>query len=134
MVVDAYKISPIAYVDWPVPPFTATRVPATVMAPDVAVLGVNPVVPKFNVVTACELKVVGAYVVPPEEYKNCPEVGADGEPVPPWATFNVPPNVMAPVVGVAGVRPVTSPENEVTETPDNDVQLGAALAPPDVNT
>ena len=35
----------------PVPPFPTARVPATVTAPDVAVLGVNPVVPNDIVVT-----------------------------------------------------------------------------------
>ena len=32
----------------PVPPFVVANVPASVTAPDVAVLGVNPVVPALN--------------------------------------------------------------------------------------
>jgi hypothetical protein len=36
----------------PVPPLVVARVPARVTAPDVALLGVNPVVPALNVVTA----------------------------------------------------------------------------------
>ena len=39
---------------WPVPPLATANVPAKVTAPDVAVLGVNPVVPASNVVTPPE--------------------------------------------------------------------------------
>ena len=42
MEADAYKISPVVYVDWLVPPLVAPRVPARVIAPVVAVLGVKP--------------------------------------------------------------------------------------------
>ena len=35
-------------------------------------------------------------------------------PVPPLAMFNVPPNVTAPVVGVAGVKPVVLPLKDNT--------------------
>ena len=37
--------------DVPVPPFNLERVPASVIAPVVDVLGVNPVVPALNEVT-----------------------------------------------------------------------------------
>ena len=42
MEADAYRISPVVYVDWLVPPLVAPRVPARVIAPVVAVLGVKP--------------------------------------------------------------------------------------------
>jgi len=35
----------------PVPPFATAKVPATVIAPEVALLGVNPVVPPLKVET-----------------------------------------------------------------------------------
>ena len=57
VVPDAYNRSPIVYDDWPVPPLAATSVPATVIAPVVAVVGVSPVVPKLIEVTALEDKV-----------------------------------------------------------------------------
>ena len=57
----------------PVPPFPTTKVPLKVIAPDVAVLGVNPVVPPLNVLTppdgACQDAVVpfevNTYVLAP---------------------------------------------------------------------
>ena len=42
MAADAYKRSPAVYVDWLVPPLVAPRVPASVIAPVVAVFGVKP--------------------------------------------------------------------------------------------
>ena len=53
----------------------------------------------------------------------------DVTPVPPLATFNVPPRVIAPVVGLEGVKPVVPPLNETTETPDKVVQVGS---PPEI--
>ena len=52
----------------PVPPLAMFNVPAKVTAPDVAVFGVNPVVPAENVVTATLDNVfqVGAALGPPE--------------------------------------------------------------------
>ena len=47
----AYNKSPIVYELCPVPPLAATRVPATLTAPLVAVLGVRPVDPNVIVVT-----------------------------------------------------------------------------------
>ena len=44
-------MSPVAYVERPVPPLVAANVPATVTAPDVAVDGVKPVEPKEMVDT-----------------------------------------------------------------------------------
>lgn len=38
------------------------------------------------------------------------------EPVPPFATFNVPARVTAPAVAVEGVKPVVPPEMVVTAT------------------
>ena len=48
----AYKAPPDVKDVRPVPPFVVANVPASVIAPAVAVLGVNPVVPPLNVVTA----------------------------------------------------------------------------------
>jgi hypothetical protein len=39
---DAYRISPVVYVAWLVPPLVAPNVPARVIAPVDDVLGVNP--------------------------------------------------------------------------------------------
>ena len=39
---DAYRISPVVYVDWLVPPLVAPNVPARVIAPVDDVFGVNP--------------------------------------------------------------------------------------------
>ena len=39
---DAYRISPVVYVDWLVPPLVAPNVPARVMAPVDDVFGVRP--------------------------------------------------------------------------------------------
>jgi hypothetical protein len=50
---------------WPVPPLETTNVPARVTAPDVAVLGVNPVVPASNVVTPPEEAPFEAEVIRP---------------------------------------------------------------------
>ena len=42
MEADAYRISPVVYVDWLVPPLVAPSVPARVIAPVDDVLGVSP--------------------------------------------------------------------------------------------
>jgi hypothetical protein len=60
----------------PVPPLATFSVPAKVTAPDVALDGVNPVVPALNVVTP----VAGAFVQagsPPDKVRICPLVPAD---------------------------------------------------------
>jgi hypothetical protein len=59
----------------PVPPLATFRVPAKVTAPDVALDGVNPVVPALNVVTP----VAGAFVhagTPAARVRICPLVPA----------------------------------------------------------
>jgi len=48
-------MSPAVYEESPVPPFVVIKVPARVTAPDVAVLGVKPVVPAENVSTGAEV-------------------------------------------------------------------------------
>ena len=50
-------------VAWPVPPLATARVPASVIAPEVAVLGVKPVVPAEKVVTPAL-----AIVIEPEAF------------------------------------------------------------------
>ena len=55
-------------------------------------------------------------------------------PVPPLLTTKVPATVTAPVVAVAGVNPVVPKVMLVTAVDDNDVQVGAAALPPEVNT
>jgi len=73
-----YKTPFAANVDTPVPPFPTTSVPLSVTAPVVAVLGVKPVVPAVNDVTAAEEGIVddqlGAAPVFPR--RNCPVVPA----------------------------------------------------------
>ena len=49
--VDSTTLPVPVLVTTPVPPLATAKVPAKVIAPDVAVLGVNPVVPALNVVT-----------------------------------------------------------------------------------
>ena len=49
-------------------------------------------------------------------------------PVPPFATASVPANVTAPVVAVAGVRPVVPALNEVTATLEADDHVGVPAA------
>ena len=51
MVADEYRMSPVVYVDWVVPPLVAPRVPARVTAPPVPVLGVKPERLDWNDVT-----------------------------------------------------------------------------------
>ena len=48
----ASALNAVLAVVCPVPPLVTASVPASVMAPEVAVLGVKPVVPALNVVTA----------------------------------------------------------------------------------
>jgi hypothetical protein len=52
-------------------------------------------------------------------------------PVPPFATANVPDNVMAPVVALLGVSPVVPAENDVTPPV---LAAHAAVVPFDVKT
>jgi len=70
---DAYKRSPAVYVDWLVPPLVASRVPASVTAPPVAVLGVNPDRLVWNDVTPAAAADAQESVPVPLVDKNCPE-------------------------------------------------------------
>ena len=85
--------------------------------------------------------------VPPEAIGNVPVVNAlvdvaynappevkDVSPVPPLVVANVPASVIAPLVAVLGVKPVVPALNVVTAELDSVPQVGAALAPPEVNT
>ena len=55
-------------------------------------------------------------------------------PVPPLPTAKVPATVTAPVVAVAGVKPVVPKLILVTAVLDKEVQVGVAALPPEVNT
>ena len=103
-------------------------VPASVTAPEVALLGVSPVVPAEKVVTpalAIEIEPAPFVMVMPVPcvrvvrvkpvplpISSAPLAGVDVRPVPPLATANVPAIVMVPDV-VTGpplvVRPVVPP-------------------------
>ena len=73
LVLDAYT-TPFAVNEVrPVPPFVVASVPPSVTAPEVAELGVNPVVPAEKVVTATPLNVDHCGAVP-EEVRICPLV------------------------------------------------------------
>tara|TARA_R110000822_G_scaffold161448_1_gene301738 strand:- start:186 stop:755 length:570 start_codon:yes stop_codon:yes gene_type:complete len=52
--------------------------------------------------------------VVPFEVSTLPDAPTAVKLVPPLATASVPPSVIAPVVAVAGVKPVELPENDVT--------------------
>ena len=53
-VLEAYTAPPDVKAVRPVPPLVVANVPANVIAPPVAELGVNPVVPPLKLVTAAE--------------------------------------------------------------------------------
>ena len=67
------KVPLAGVLERPVPPFATANVPAKVIAPDVALDGVSPVVPPLKVVTATPLSVVHCGAVP-LEVRICPEV------------------------------------------------------------
>ena len=65
VVLEAYSISPTVYDDWPVPPFAAMSVPATEMAPVVAVAGVSPVDPKLTDNTGADVELLASSFTTP---------------------------------------------------------------------
>ena len=129
----------------PVPPFATASVPANVIAPVVAVLGVKPVEPAENEVTppvdAAHVAVVPldvntyplvpmprrvALFTPLPMIKSPVEVIGDSAlnaaaavvcPVPPLAIASVPATVTAPEVAVFGVKPVEPKDMVVTPPP-----------------
>ena len=116
---------PSVYVVCPVPPELTPKVPANVTAPDVAVLGVNPLSDVWNVVTA-ELDKVPHDGIPPETVNTCPVV-----PIGSLAKVFVALAYMtSPVVYVA----IAVPPEVVGKVPlvKDDVDV-AYKAPPEVN-
>ena len=152
----------------PVPPLAMLSVPLNTIAPVVALLGVNPVVPALNEDTPPEDAAHDAVVpfdvntyplvpmarrvallVPFPIIKSPVEVIGDNAlnaadavvcPVPPFAMFNVPPNVSVPdeVIGPpVTVNPVVPPDPltlVTVPTPEIVVHAGSAAAPLVCNT
>ena len=51
------------------------------------------------------------------------------KPVPPLEVANVPPSVIAPDVGVEGVKPVVPPEKDCTTVEDREAHVGEPVPP-----
>jgi hypothetical protein len=111
----------------PVPPLATANVPATVTAPLVAVLGVNPVVPKLIVETAASAELAQVVPLLVNTFPAVPGATACNadvplpnrtllaasvvDPVPPLATPRVPVSVNVPVLVIG------PPENDIPVVP-----------------
>ena len=136
-------------VELPVPPLATARVPASVIAPDVADAGVSPVVPPANVVTpvvdvsnVAEDGIVGELIVPAVVFPDSVGVVRVGEvprttlpdpvevvtPVPPLVTPSVP---VTPVVSGRPVALVSVPDDGVPRAPPevSKVELDGIVVP-----